>query len=75
MVRRITTRFMTLLMVAVMLLALMPIVELPAFAATSGTVTGLSDTNIGLSFSGEANDAWSAAGTTITGSEIGRAHV
>ena len=70
MVRRITKRFMTLLMVAVMLLALMPIVELPAFAANSGTVTGLSDTNIGLSFSGDAADAWSAEGTTITGSVV-----
>ena len=70
MVRRITKRFMTLLMVAVMLLALMPIVELPAFAANSGTVTGLSDTNIGLSFSGTADNAWSAAGTTITGSVV-----
>ena len=70
MVRRITKRFMTLLMVAVMLLALMPIVELPAFAANSGTVTGLSDTNIGLSFSGDPADAWSAEGTTITGSVV-----
>ena len=70
MVRRITKRFMTLLMVAVMLLALMPIVELPAFAATSGTVTGLSDTNIGLSFSGTADDAWNASGTKITGSVV-----
>ena len=43
---------------------------LPAFAATSGTVTGLSDANIGLSFSGDADDAWSATGTTITGSVV-----
>ena len=45
-------------------------ITLPAFAATNGTVTGLSDSNIGLSFSGDANDAWSATGTTITGSVV-----
>ena len=38
-----------------------------AFAATSGTVTGLSDSNIGLSFSGGADNAWSASGTQIIG--------
>ena len=43
---------------------------LPALAATSGTVTGLTDSNIGLSFSGDADDAWSATGTTITGSVV-----
>ena len=53
-----------------MVLALAPAITLPAFAATSGTVTGLSDTNIGLSFSGDADDAWSATGTTITGSVV-----
>ena len=38
-----------------------------AFAATSGTVTGLADENIGLSFTGGADDAWSANATSITG--------
>ena len=68
MIRRITKRFLSLLMVAVMVLALAPAITLPAFAATSGTVTGLSDSNIGLSFSGDADDAWSASGTQIVGS-------
>ena len=67
MVRRITKRFMTLLMVAVMLLALMPIVELPAFAATGGTVKGLDDNSIGLSFTGDGDDPWEASGTTVKG--------
>ena len=70
MIQRISKRFLSLLLVAVMVLALVPAITLPAFAATSGTVTGLSDTNIGLSFSGDANDAWSATGTTITGSVV-----
>ena len=70
MIQRISERFLSLLLVAVMVLALVPAITLPAFAATSGTVTGLSDTNIGLSFSGDANDAWSATGTTITGSVV-----
>ena len=68
MIQRISKRFLSLLLVAVMVLALVPAITLPAFAATSGTVTGLSDANIGLSFSGDADDAWSATGTTITGS-------
>ena len=68
MIQRISKRFLSLLLVAVMVLALVPAITLPAFAATSGTVTGLSDTNIGLSFSGDADDAWSASGTQIVGS-------
>ena len=67
MIQRISKRFLSLLLVAVMVLALLPVITLPAFAATSGTVTGLSDTNIGLSFSGDADDAWSASGTQIIG--------
>ena len=45
----------------------LPNVTMTAFAATSGTVTGLADENIGLSFSGDAEDAWSANGTSIIG--------
>ena len=67
MIQRISKRFLSLLLVAVMVLALLPVITLPAFAATSGTVTGLSDTNIGLSFSGDADNAWSASGTQIIG--------
>lgn len=48
MIQRISKRFLSLLLVAVMVLALAPAITLPAFAATSGTVTGLSDSNIGL---------------------------
>ena len=70
MIQRISKRFLSLLLVAVMVLALVPAITLPAFAATNGTVTGLSDTNIGLSFTGTADDAWSATGTTITGSVV-----
>ena len=67
MIQRISKRFLSLLLVAVMVLAFVPAITLPAFAATSGTVTGLSDSNIGLSFSGTADDAWSATGTQIIG--------
>ena len=70
MIQRISKRFLSLLLVAVMVLALVPAITLPAFAATSGTVTGLADENIGLSFKGDADDAWSATGTTITGSVV-----
>ena len=67
MIKRITKRFLSLLLVTVMVLALVPVITVPAHAATSGTVTGLADENIGLSYSGDADDAWSANGTSITG--------
>lgn len=50
-----------------MVMALLTNVTMTAFAATSGTVTGLADENIGLSFRGTADDAWSASGTQIIG--------
>ena len=69
MVKRILKRYASLLMIAALVLTTIPIIVFPAFAAsTSGTVTGLSDANIGLSFNGEVEDPWTAAGTTITGS-------
>ncbi len=67
MIKRITKRFLSLLLATVMVLALVPVITVPAHAATSGTVTGLADENIGLSYSGDADDAWSANGTSITG--------
>ena len=60
-------RFLSLVLCMCMVLALLPNVTMTAFAATSGTVTGLADENIGLSFTGDADDAWSANGTSITG--------
>ena len=63
-------RFLSLVLCMCMVMALLPNVTMTAFAATSGTVTGLADGNIGLSFSGDADDAWSANGTTITGSVV-----
>ena len=61
-------RFLSLVLCMCMVMALLPNVTMTAFAATSGTVTGLADENIGLSFSGSADDAWSANGTGIIGS-------
>lgn len=60
-------RFLSLVLCMCMVMALLPNVTMTAFAATSGTVTGLSDENIGLSFSGDADNAWSANGTSIIG--------
>ncbi len=60
-------RFLSLVLCMCMVMALLPNVTMTAFAATSGTVTGLADENIGLSFDGDADDAWSANGTSITG--------
>lgn len=68
MVKRISRRFVSLLLTFVTILTMLPTMTLPALAVTSGDVTGLTDSNIGLSFSGDADDAWSANGTTIIGS-------
>lgn len=67
MVKRIGRRFVSLLLTFVTILTMLPAMTLPALAATSGTVTGLADENIGLSFAGEANNAWSASSAQIIG--------
>lgn len=67
MVKRISRRFVSLLLTFVTILAMLPAMTLPALAATSGDVTGLADENIGLSFKGDVNDAWLANGTGIIG--------
>ena len=64
---RITERFVALLLVALTIMAFLPSVTLSSAAATSGTVAGLSDENIGLSFNGAAEDAWSATATGVIG--------
>ena len=64
-------RFLSLVLAFCLILPLLPNVSMTAFAATKGNVTGLSDENIGLSFSGDAEDAWSAGGTQIVGSATG----
>lgn len=67
MVKRIGRRFVSLLLTFVTILTMLPAMTLPALAATSGTVTGLADQNIGLSFYGTADNAWSASSTQIIG--------
>lgn len=67
MVKRIGRRFVSLLLTFVTILTMLPAMTLPALAATSGTVTGLADQNIGLSFNGTADNAWSASSTQIIG--------
>lgn len=67
MVKRIGRRFVSLLLTFVTILTLLPAMTLPALAATKGTVSGLADENIGLSFNGDVNASWSANGTSIIG--------
>lgn len=67
MVKRIGRRFVSLLLTFVTILTMLPAMTLPALAATSGNVTGLTDENIGLSFNGDDEASWSANGTSITG--------
>ena len=67
MVKRISRRFVSLLLTFVTILTMLPAMTLPALAATKGTVSGLADENIGLSFNGDDNASWSANGTSIIG--------
>ena len=70
--KQVFKRFLSLALSLLMMLSLLPagVLSVTAYAATSGTVTGLGDEKIGLSFDGGADDAWSATGTTITGSVV-----
>lgn len=67
MIKRIGRRFVSLLLTFVTILTLLPAMTLPALAATSGDVPGLSNTDIGLSFKGTADNAWTAGGAQIIG--------
>ena len=69
MIRNVLKRLLSLTLVLLMTLMLLPtdILLTTAYAATRGTVTGLADKNIGLTFSGTEEDAWTASGTTING--------
>lgn len=66
MVKRIGRRFVSLLLTFVTVLTMLPAMTLPALAATSGTLN-LPDKSIGLSYSGDADGAWTTNGTSITG--------
>ena len=73
MIKRIGRRFVSLLLTFVTILTMLPAMTLPALAATIGDVNGLSNTDIGLSFTGTADNAWTAGGAQITGKVISTA--
>ena len=59
--------FLSLVLCMCMVFVLLPNIAMPAYAANSGTVIGLADESIGLSFSGTSDNAWSASSTQIIG--------
>ena len=59
--------FLSLVLCMCMVFVLLPNIAMPAYAANSGTVIGLADESIGLSFSDDADNAWSASSTQIIG--------
>lgn len=67
MIKRIGRRFVSLLLTFVTILTLLPAMTLPALAATSGTVIGLADEKIGLSFTGDVDDAWQIKNANVIG--------
>lgn len=68
--KNVLKRLFAITLAICIVLPIFPQLDAAALAATSGTVTGLADENIVLSFSGDADNAWSATGTTITGSVV-----
>ena len=68
MFKQVFKRFTSLMLAAVLLLSLIPSFALTVSAADTA-LSGLSDENIGLTT--DKSDAWSATGTTITGSVKG----
>lgn len=68
MIQRLSKRFLSMLLVTVMILGLVPVIAAPAFAARDVTLSGLTNEKIGLSYSGDDEATWDASGTTITGS-------
>ena len=69
--KQVFKRFLSLALAMLMVLTLLPAMTTTAWAATNRTVTGLADENIGLSFTGDKDDTWSATGTQIVGSATG----
>ena len=65
--KQVFKRFLSLALAMLMVLTLLPAMTTTAWAATSGTVTDLADKNIGLSFDGTADNAWTASSTQIIG--------
>ena len=65
--KQVFKRFLSLALAMLMVLTLLPAMTTTAWAAESGPVTGLADENIGLSYSGDKTDTWSASGTQIIG--------
>lgn len=65
--KRIGRRLVSLLLTVVTVLTMLPAMTLPARAATKDTLSGLDDENIGLSFDGDADNAWKAGGNQIVG--------
>lgn len=68
--KRIGRRLVSLLLTVVTILTMLPAMTLPALAAESGSVGGLTDEDIGLSFTGDVETPWSANGTTVSGSVL-----
>lgn len=74
MIQRISKRFIALFLATVMVLGIMPATELPVHAATSGTLSGLANSDIGASWTGTDsgnNVSWSGDGRNIEGSVVG----
>ena len=65
--KRIGRRLVSLLLTFVTVLTMLPAMTLPALAATKDTLSGLDDKTIGLSFEGDADNAWRAIDKQIVG--------
>lgn len=71
MIQQILRRFLSLFLSAVLIVTLLPVISVPALAAVSGELSGLTDEDIGASYSGSDDGSytsWSViGGNGITG--------
>ena len=68
--KQIVRRFTSMLLAILMALTLVPQSALSVLAATNGDLSGLSDPDIALSYSGSADNAWTVTSSSITGSVV-----
>ena len=66
--KNVLKRLFAITLAICIVLPVFPQLDTTTLAASSGDVTGLSNDNLGLSYSGDKTDTWTANGTTITGS-------
>lgn len=68
--KNVLRRFLSMALAVVLVFSLVPAFSLSAYAASSGTLTGLADTSIGASYTASTDDTTYASWSVQSGTEI-----